>query len=326
MAVIAFTDTSFTELDVELPILKPLGCEIRMPAGKTQAELIALTRDADYVITQFAKVDATVIAAMTRAKVIVRYGIGVDNIDLDAARKHGIPVCNVPDYCIDEVADHALSFILALCRQTTAVSNYIQNEKYGLAVPLSSLKVLKEQTIGVIGFGRIGREVCARLKAFKCQVRVFDPVVPADAIQSQGCIPSTLDELLSKSDVITLHCPSNAHTRKIINGQSIAKMKKGALLVNVARGDLIDSAALVEALKSGQLLGAALDVFDPEPIPADHPVLKMSNVVLAPHVACGSVTAVRRLRESVAQHVVRAHRGKTLTCIVNGVLLEKAAR
>jgi len=181
------------------------------------------------------------------------------------------------------------------------------------------MKSLAQLTVGVVGFGRIGREVVRRLAAFKCAIRVFDPFVRAEEIRKLGVQPGTLDEVLQSADVLTLHCPSTAQTRKILNRDSLAKLKRGALLINVGRGDLVDVPALTEALQSGQLSGAALDVFDPEPIPADHPVLKMPNVLLTPHIASASPTAVHKLRTTAAELALRAVRGEPLPSIVNGV-------
>ena len=239
---------------------------------------------------------------------------------LEAARQRGIPVCNVPDYCLDEVADHTLAFILAITRQVVPNTVHLRAGQWGLATPISTMKALRDLTVGVVGFGRIGREVVQRLRAFKARVLVFDPVVAPGEIEKAGATPvASLDALLPQCDIVTPHCPSNAKTRGLFNAVSIARMKPGAILINVGRGDLVDSQALVAALQSGQLGGAALDVFDPEPIPADHPIRKMPNVVLAAHIASASVPAVRKLRETVALLALKAVRGETLPNIVNGV-------
>ena len=317
---IAITDYSFPSLDIEEGILRPLGHEIvAWKEKRTAAELPQLVADADAVITQFAPVTAEVIASMRQAKVIVRYGIGVDNVDLDAAKARGIPVCNVPDYCIDEVADQTLAFLLATTRQV--VTNCVRNRegKWGLPVPLDQMRALRDLTVGVVGFGRIGREVVARLRAFKCKVLVHDPVVAAGEIELAGAKPVALRELLSQTDVISLHCPSTANTRGMISRDSLATMRRGVILINVARGDLVDSAALTEALQSGHISAAALDVFAPEPIPADHPILKMDNVIVASHIASCSVPAVRKLRETAANLAAMALRGELLPNVVNGV-------
>ena len=317
---IAITDYSFPNLDVEAGILHPLGHEIVAWNEKRSAELPQLVADADAVITQFAAVNAEVIASMRQAKVIVRYGIGVDNVDLAAAKARGIPVCNVPDYCIDEVADQTLSFILATTRQVVANCMKVRDGKWGLATPLDQMRVLRDLTVGIVGFGRIGREVVARLRAFKCKIQVHDPVVVDSEIEQAGCTPVSLRELISQSDVISLHCPSLAQTRGMINRDTLMNMKRGVILINVARGDLIDSDALTVAIQNGQVSAAALDVFAPEPIPADHPILKMDNVIVASHIASCSVPAVRKLRETVANLAAMALRGDVLPSVVNGVV------
>ena len=315
---VVITDYSFPNLEIEEGILVSAGHEVVAWKEKRPAEeLVELVRDADAVITQFASVNTGVIANMRQAKVIVRYGIGVDNVDLAAARARGIPVCNVPDYCIDEVADHTLAFILATTRQVVTNSNLVHSRKWGLATSLDQMRALRDLTVGVVGFGRIGREVAARLRAFKCRVLVHDPVVVDSTIIHAGCAPASLAQLLSDSDVITLHCPSTATTRGLINRSSLATMKRGVILINLARGDLVDSQALTEALQSGQVSNAALDVFAPEPIPGDHPVLQMENVILASHIASASVPAVRKLRETAAGLALMAVRGELLPNVVN---------
>ncbi len=319
MPLVTITDFTFPSLDIEEGLLRPQGIELRSGQWKTPAALAPQVADADAVIAQFAPVTPEVIAAMTKAKAIVRYGIGVDNVDLDAARAKGIPVCNVPDYCIDEVADQTLAMLLALTRQVVANAVHVRDGQWGLATPMDNMRALKTLTVGIVGFGRIGREVVARLRAFKSEVLVFDPIVKSEEIERAGATPVSLDELLAKSDAVSLHCPSTAKTRNIVNRDSLARMKRGAILVNVARGDLVDPTALTEALQSGQLAGAALDVFAPEPIPADHPIRAMGNVVLASHIASCSVPAVRKLRETVANLALMAVRGERLPNVVNGV-------
>jgi D-3-phosphoglycerate dehydrogenase / 2-oxoglutarate reductase len=320
MPTVAITDYTFPSLEIEEAILRPLGAEIIAGQCKTVEALIPLVQSADAVITQFAPVKAEVIAAMRQARVIVRYGIGVDNIDLDAARERGIPVCNVPDYCIDEVADHTLAFILAATRQVVPHCLHLRDGRWGLATAIDRFRTLCDQTVGIVGFGRIGREVAARLAAFKCRRLVFDPVIFAESIQATGCEPASLDELIARSDIVTLHCPSTTKTRKMLDAAAFARMKPGAVVVNLARGDLIDTSALVAALQSGHLGGAALDVCDPEPIPANSPLRSLPNVITAPHVASVSVKAVHTLRETAARLAAMALRGEPLPNVVNGVI------
>ncbi len=319
MEKVAVTDYAFPSLEIEEEILRPLGCSVVGAQCRTAEDLKRLVADADYVITQFARVDADVIGAMEKARVIVRYGIGVDNVDLQAAAKRGIPVCNVPDYCVDEVADHTLAFILALTRQVVPHAISVRAGAWRLAVPLAEMRTLRDMTVGIVGLGRIGREVAQRLAPFRCRRLAHDPFVPEASVEALGCEPAGLERLLRESDLITLHCPSTPDTRRLINRGKIALMKPRALLVNLGRGDLVETDALVEALQSGKLAGAALDVLDPEPIPASSPLLRMENVILSPHIASAGPKSTRTLRETAAKIVAAAVRREPLPNIVNGV-------
>lgn len=317
---VVITDYTFDNLDIETKMLEPAGCQVvGQKIGRDPQQLIPLVKDADCVITQFAPVNAEVIGAMQKCKIIVRYGIGVDNVDLKAAAAKNIPVCNVPDYCIDEVADHTLAMILDLTRKITVNAAKVKADGWGLAEPITALFAMKDITVGVVGFGRIGREVAIRLKAFKCKILVFDPVVDASTAQSAGVTAVSLDELLRASDLVTLHCPSNEKTQYMINAKSIATMKPGAMLVNTSRGTLVRTDDLVAALQNGHISAAALDVTDPEPIPPNHPLVKMNNVIITAHYASASPRAVETLRRGVANVVAIALRGQKLPNVVNGV-------
>jgi len=317
---VVVTDYSFPSLDIEEGVLASSGCEIigRKAAG-SERELCDLVSGADCVITQFAPVNAAVIASMNRAKAIVRYGIGVDNVDLAAARGQGIPVCNVPAYCIAEVSDHTLGLILSLTRGLAQNGRLIRDGGWGLAVPLERMSALGDLTVGVVGFGRLGRAVAARLLAFGAAVLVFDPQVSASDCEAAGCARADLEELLRRSDVVTLHCPSMAETRGMINERTLGLMKRGALLINTARGDLVVTSAMIEALTDGRLGGAGLDVSSPEPIEADSPLRRLDNVIFTSHIASASVRAVMRLRTTAAELALAAVRGETLRNVVNGV-------
>jgi D-3-phosphoglycerate dehydrogenase len=313
------TDFTFPDLSIEEQLLEGAGISLTGHQAKTVEVLVPVVADADLVITQFAPVQRPVIEAMRRAKVIIRYGIGVDNVDLAAAREKGIPVCNIPDYCINEVADQTLAFLLAQTRQVLPNHRLIAEGKWGLSGPLTGMRALRDQTVGVVGYGRIGRAVVERLIPFGCRVLVHDPLMVQGPVGGTAVMAVPLAELLAQSDIVTLHCPSLDSTRKMINRHSLAQMKPGSLLINVGRGDLVDPDALLESLQSGHLGGASLDVFDPEPIPAGHPIRTMPNVVLASHIASASPRAVRTLRESVARIAIAVHRGEVPPNIVNGV-------
>jgi len=320
MQKVAVTDYAFDTLDIEKSILEPLGCRIvDQKSGKDVPKLMALVKDADYVITQFAPVNAEVIGAMQKCRIIVRYGIGVDNVDLDAAAARKIPVCNVPDFCTDEVADHTLALILELTRRVSENGAKVRAGGWGLAVPLESMRTLRDMTVGVVAFGRIGREVALRLKPFRCRILVTDPLVPASRIREEGFTSVSLEELLAQSDLITLHCPSTEKTRYMVNAQSIARMKYGTLLVNVSRGTLVKTDDLVAALQGGAIAAAAMDVTDPEPISPESPLVKMPNVIINSHIASASAAAAEKLRTDAANTVAIAVQGGKLPNIVNGV-------
>jgi len=315
---IAVTDYSFDSLDFEKAILEPLGCEVVDAQCRTPQETMKLTHDCDGVISQYAPINADVIGAMQKVRVIARYGIGVDNVDIAAARAKGIAVCNVPDYCINEVADHTLALMLCATRCLVSDNANVHAGNWKASVPAPSMKSLDQCKVGVAGFGRIGRQVVQRLLAFGGEILVFDPVAPLADIEKSGARAASLDEIFG-CDIVTLHCPSTDQTRKMVNAQSLAKMPRGAILVNVSRGDLVDSEALAQTVKSGQIGAAALDVLDEEPPPEKHPLLGLGNVIVTPHVASVSARSVRVLRESTAEAVARAVRGEKLLNVVNGV-------
>ena len=319
MSLVAVTDHTFPVLDIEQEIVSSAGLSLRDGNSKDIEVLKGLVADADAVIAQFAPINAEVIGAMKKARAIVRYGIGVDNVDLEAARLRGIPVCNIPDYCIDEVADHTLAFILATTRQVVPNTLLIRDGKWGLATGLDQMRTLRDQTVGIVGFGRIGREVAARLESFKCRRLVFDAFVAQEAIRGTGCEPASLDTLLTQSDIVTLHCPSTPQTKRLLNADSFARMKQGSVVINLARGDLIDTASLIASLQTGHIASAAIDVCDIEPIPADSLLRSLPNVIAASHIASASPKAVRTLRETAARIAVMALRGEPLPNVVNGV-------
>jgi len=285
----------------------------------TAAAVAEAVGEADAVITQFAPVDATAIKAMNKARVIVRYGIGYDNVDVAAAKAKGIPVCNVPDFCIDEVADHTLALILALTRQVIPNAQVVRDGEWRLGASLDRMRSLSDLRIGVIGFGHIGRAVVKRLLAFGGEVLVYDPMVPAGAMVPGSGGAATLEEVIATSDLITLHCPSTPQTRGMLDAGMFTRMKPGVMIVNVSRGDLIVTDALIAALLSGQVGSVALDVTNPEPLPADSHLRILPQAIIHSHIAAASVKAIRRLRASAADLAARVLRGGKPLNVVNGL-------
>jgi D-3-phosphoglycerate dehydrogenase len=318
---VVVTDYVFPDLSIETGILESAGLTVvGQKKFENEAGLINLVSDADYVIAQFAPVNANVIHAMKHCKIIVRYGIGYDNVDFKAAAAKGIPVCNIPDFCTDEVADHTLAMILATTRKIVPCWDVIRRDKqWKLPVPVDKMLVLREMTVGLVAYGKIAREVAMRLKSFKCKVMVFDPVVNAKVIEKDGFIPASLDEIYAKSDIVSLHCPVTDKTRGMINSAAIAKMKKGVIFINAGRGDLVKEDDIIAALKSGHFAAAAMDVTNPEPIGMDSPLLTMDNVIINAHIASASASAVVYLRSTAAKLVVMRDQGKKLINIINGV-------
>ena len=321
MKKVVVTDYAFDDLSIERGLLEPLGFSvIGQKKYEGKEKLIALVEEADYVLVQFAPVSAEIINAMKRCRLIVRYGIGYDNVDGKAAAAKNIPLCNIPDFCTDEVADHTLAMILAVTRKLVANWDGIRRDKqWKLAVPIEEMLVLRELTVGLIAYGKIAREVAKRLAPFKCKVMIVDPMIPAATIRNDGFIPATLAELYEQADIISLHCPVTDQTRGMINQASMSRMKRGVVLVNMGRGDLVNGADVLAALQSGHIAAAAMDVTNPEPINMDSPLLAMDNVIVTAHVASASLRAVQYLRNTAANMVVMRERENKLMNVVNGV-------
>jgi phosphoglycerate dehydrogenase-like enzyme len=210
--------------------------------------------------------------------------------------------------------------ILAATRKIVPCWDVIRTEKqWKLPMSLDQMMVLREMTVGLVAYGKIAREVALRLKAFKCKVMVFDPMVNSKVIEKDGFMSAGLDDIYSKADIISLHCPVTEKTKAMINASTIGKMKKGVIFINAGRGDLVNGADLIDGIRSGHISYAAMDVTNPEPINMDSPLLSMNNVIINAHIASASASAVKYLRTMAAKLVVMRHRGEKLINIVNGV-------
>ena len=245
----------------------------------------------------------------------MRYGIGLDTIDIPAATERGIMVANVPDYCINEVADHALSLFLALARKVPLSDRKVRAGEWSLAY-VKPLKALFRMRAGIIGFGRIGRAVAQRLQAFGIEVTFHDPCLSQD---TAGCRALSLDELLATSDAIFVQCPATKTTRRLLDRAAFAKMQKQPLVINCARGEIVETDALVWALENGHVSGAGLDVLEDEAavVKTPHPLKQRDNVVLTPHSAWFSDAAIPTLQRRAAEEMARALRGEKSSSLVN---------
>ena len=262
---IAITDSPFPSLDPAKKALAPLDPEYRMAKSPSADDILAVARDADAILVTYAKLPGELLRQLTRCKAIGRFGLGVDNIDLPAAKELGIAVNYVPDYCLREVSDHAMALLLALARKVTFSNKLVQSGRWEVP-PIVPLRRLEGQVLGLIGFGNIPRTLAPKAKAFGLKVITYDPYVSTEALAATGVESVSFDDLLTRSDFISVHAPLQPATRGLMNAKAFAKMKKGALLINTARGPLVDEAALVDALNSGHLGGAALDVVTTEPL------------------------------------------------------------
>jgi D-3-phosphoglycerate dehydrogenase len=283
--------------------------EMRMSKSPAAADILDVARDADAILVTYAKLTRDLLRQLTRCKAIGRFGLGVDNIDLPAAAEKGITVTYVPDYCIHEVSDHAVALLLSLARKVPYSNKLVQSGRWEMpaVVPIHRLN---GRVLGLVGFGNIPRRVAPKAQAFGIKVVAYDPYAPADAFKSLGVESVDFDRLLQTSDYVSIHAPLTPDTRGLFNANVFAKMKKGALLVNTARGPLIDEAALIAALESGHLGGAALDVVASEPLAKDSPLLGRDNLVLSPHTAFYSVEALNELQTKCASDVARVLSGE----------------
>jgi D-3-phosphoglycerate dehydrogenase len=306
----------FASLDIERAILAGLAVVLD---GNTLPDdrLAEVLRTAGVVLLGTrGRLDATAIQAMSNCRAIIRYGIGVDNVAVDQATAQGIPVVNVPEYCISEVSDHTVALILAANRRLIAGHQAARGGEWGAQLMKGALR-LATLTVGIVGFGRIGQEVARKLMPLVACVLVHDPLVPDEEVRRKGGVPSDFDRLLGASDFVTINCPLTPQTRHMFRADAFARMKPTAWLVNTARGEIIQEDDLLAALRLGQIQGAALDVLTEEPPPPESPLLHVPNVIVTPHAAWYSEDAVQDLQRLAAEQARRVLAGEPAQWVVN---------
>ena len=271
--------------------LAGLNVQLQSRAAPEGSDWMAECSDADALLVTGARITAAVLAALPRLRAVVRYGVGLDRIDLVAARERGVEVRNVRDFCIDELADHTIGLLLALSRDLAAADQRVRRGAWELGP--RKLYRLRGQTLGLVGLGAIGRAVAQRAAAFGLERLAYDPFANQDGTASGIRLTADLDELLEQSDWISLHCPLTPQTAGLIDAAAFSRMKPGAGLINTARGEIVVADALVSALDSGHLAAAGLDVLEQEPPLPENPLLRQPNVILTPHSAWYSETACR---------------------------------
>jgi D-3-phosphoglycerate dehydrogenase len=314
--LIAVTDSPFPSLDPAKAALARIDPELRVANSTSADDILAVARDADAILVTYAKLPGELLRQLRRCKAIGRFGLGVDNIDIAAAAELGITVTYVPDYCMQEVSDHAMALLLALARKVPQSNALVQAGRWDMpaVVPIHRLA---GRVLGLVGFGNIPRALAPKAKAFGLRVVAHDPYVSQHALAAAGVEGMSFDRLLEISDFVSIHAPLLPATRGLFNAEVFRKMKQGACLINTARGPLVDEDALLAALDSGRLAGAALDVVAVEPLPKQSRLIGRDNVVLTPHTGFYSVEALNELQTKCAADVARVLSGEKPVYPVN---------
>lgn len=315
---VVFAYSYHTSLTPEKALLDEIDAEIIADECKTEDETIEICKDADALMVQHAKITRRVIENLSKCKIIARFGVGYDSVDVKAATDHGIMVANVPDYCVDEVSSQVIAFIMALSRKIALLNNSVKsgNWDFQIAVPIFRLQ---GQMLGIIGLSRIGSATAKKALGLGFKVQAYDPYVSHSDLDVTFV---DLDELLQTSDFISIHTPLTDETYHLFGRNELRKMKKEAFLINTARGGIIDEAALYGALKAGTIAGAAVDVFEQEPPSPNNPLLKLDNFIVTPHCSFYSEQSNNLLQLETTRAVVAVLNGGTPRSLVNPEVLE----
>ena len=311
------TDHVWPSVEPERAVLAQIGAELVVAPDGSEATLTGLATDVDGILTCFAQVTDNVLRAAEKCVVVGRYGVGVDNIAVDTATELGMAVTYVPDYCVEEVSDHVMGLLMTWNRRIAYFDRLVKTSGWGSLSLTMPIMRLRGKKLGIVGFGRIGQAVCRKALAFGLEVLACDPFVSAETAENLGGKMVELPTLLRESDFVTLHSPLIPETRNMIGAAELALMKPTAFVINCARGPLIDEDALYDALVNNHIGGAGLDVLvDAHPAP-DHPLLRLENAIITPHVAFFSEEAVLELEERAAGEVAAVLQGRMPENLVN---------
>jgi len=306
--LVAVTDSVFPNLNAATAVVSTIGAELKLAKSSSPEDILAVAKDADAVLTTYAKVTGDMIPQMTKCRIIARFGIGVDNVDIPVATSKGIVVTRVPDYCLDEVSDHAMALLLSLVRKIPSSNARTQAGEWKMpaVVPIHRLR---GTVLGLVAFGQIPQLMAPKAKAFGMRVVTYDPYIPDDVLKRAGVERVEFDELVRISDYISIHTPLMPATHHLFNAAVFSRMKPGAYIVNTARGPIIDEAALAVALDKKQIAGAALDVMEKEP-PGSSPLFGRDNIIVTPHTSFYSEESLVDLQTKAAEEVVRVLSGQ----------------
>lgn len=307
--VIAITDSVFPSLDPAKAALAKLNPTFRMSKSSNAGDILEVAKDADAILVTYAKLTRDILTQLTRCKAIGRFGLGVDNIDLPAAKEKGIAVNYVPDYCIREVSDHAMALLLSLIRKVPLSNKLVQAGRWEMPAVVP-IRRIEGTVLGLVGFGHIPRLLAPKAQAFGIKVVAYDPYAKPELFKAANVESVDFDTLLKMSDYVSVHAPLLPATRGLMNAEVFGKMKKGAYIINTARGPLIDEPALIAALDAGQIGGAGLDVVAAEPLAKESPLLGRDNVIVTPHTAFYSIEALEELQTKCAADVARVLGGE----------------
>jgi D-3-phosphoglycerate dehydrogenase / 2-oxoglutarate reductase len=319
---VVVTDYEFQTLAPEKEVLSLLDVEFVAAQCHTEEEVIAVCKDADAIINQYAPISTKVIESLENCKVISRYGVGVNTIDVDTATQKGIVVGNVTDYSVDEVSDHAFALLLALARKVVKLNSEVKNGvwNFNLGKPIFRLR---GRILGLVGLGRIPQALAKKAQSFGLSIIAYDPYIPQEVANQLNIKLVELNDLFKESDYISVHAPLTKDTRGLISDEQLNLAKKDLFIINTARGPVIDESALIRALQAGKITGAGLDVTEYEPIQPDNPLLKMENVIITPHVAWYSEQSEIELKRKTAQNVADVLSGYYPKYLVNPSVKEK---
>jgi D-3-phosphoglycerate dehydrogenase len=313
---IVVTDHAFADLEHERAAADRVGADFADHQCSEAQETIEAVRGAKVAFVNFAPIGPDQLAVMAPGATVIRYGVGVDNVDLEAARTHGVAVANVPDYGVDTVADHAAAHLLGLLRRIPTYDKGIRSEGWVRPPSVGPLRAFPRTTVGLVGAGRIARSLADRLRPFGFTVIATDPFVDEATAASHGCELVSLDDLVERSDAISLHVPVTTETYHLVGNDFLSRVRPGCVIVNTSRGALIDERALGAALSEGRVAGAGLDVFDPEPLALESPLRDCPGAVFTPHAAFYSDTSLDNLQRLAAEEAERAVRSEPLRCPV----------
>ncbi|MDR3236614.1 MAG: C-terminal binding protein [Prevotellaceae bacterium] len=320
---IVITDSNLGAIDLERNVAARYGFQIDLPRQcKTEEDVLAVAKDADALIVQYAPVTRRVIESLPKLKAVSEYGVGYDSIDVAACTERGIAVSNVPDYSYQEVSDHAVALALALSRGIVALDKQIRSGNYGLAA-VKPLHRISDMVFGVIGLGRIARSAAQKARGIGFKVIGTDVAFKPGTTTDDDIPVVTFEEVLAQSDIVSLHVPLMDSTKHLINAATLAKMKTGAILVNTARGGVVDTEALIAALKNKTIRAAGLDVFETEPLPKEHPLTALDNVILTPHAGYYSEESLFELKTRPVENAADVLAGKIPRNILNPQVLPK---